>query len=245
MKQLISITALIAASSTAAYAELNESRVKELIGEYLKNNPAAIVGSLQAYQIKQETDRAKEQEKSITDALPHFDKKDLHYGEAGNPKGDVLIVEFFDYNCPACKMMFESIDALLLEDKNVRVVFVEYPIFGAQSDTNAKISSAVNKLAPQKYYQFHQALMRKKGKINESLALTVASNLGIDKDELKEEIKKDVYNDYLLQDRELAAKLQITGTPAAIIGSSFSGGALSAESLKERIKQERAKLKNK
>ena len=52
---------------------------------------------------------------------------------AGNPKGDVTLVEFFDYRCPYCKQVTPAIDALLGEDKQLRIVYKEFPVLGANS----------------------------------------------------------------------------------------------------------------
>ena len=53
---------------------------------------------------------------------------------AGNPKGDVTMVEFFDYNCGWCKKGFPEVMSLIEEDKNLRFVLKEFPIFGGDSD---------------------------------------------------------------------------------------------------------------
>ena len=245
MKSVLLTTAATFLAFQAHAAELNEARVNELIGEYLRENPQAIIDSLQAHQLQEEEARAQKQADAVKDVVKNFDGKDLHYGEAGNPKGDLLIVEFFDYNCPACKMMFESLDQLLVGDKKVRVVFVEMPIFGAQSNENAKVSMAVHALAPEKYYRFHEAAMRHKGKISAEELIEIASNLEIDADELKKEAAKDKYAEFIAKDRELAGEIGVTGTPALIIGDQFIGGALSIEQLKIEVKKAREKKSDK
>lgn len=238
MKHLLTTTALIASISLTqpAPAAENDAQLNKQIEQYILDHPEVIVRSLQQFQVRQEANRIKEQTRAVKEVVKDFEQDDLHYGEAGNPDGDVLIVEFFDYNCPACKMMFESIDALLAKDNQVRVVFVEYPIFGPVSDENAKISMAVAELAPDKYYRFHQALMRQKGKINADLMLSTAANLGIDKEQLKQEYQKDKYDALIEKDRELAQKLKISGTPAAIIGEKMANGALSLQQLETHVR---------
>jgi protein-disulfide isomerase len=241
MKSLLLTTAATFLAFQAHAADLNETRVNELIGEYLRDNPQAIIDSLQAHQMQEQEARAEKQAEAVKGAVKNFEGKNLHYGEAGNPKGDLLIVEFFDYNCPACKMMFESLDQLLVSDKKVRVVFVEMPIFGAQSDENAKVSMAVHALAPQKYYRFHEAAMRHKGKISADQLIEIASNLEIDAEALKKEAAKDKYIELIAKDREIAGEIGVTGTPALIVGDQFIGGALSAEQLKAEVKKAREK----
>lgn len=244
MKRSLAPFALAAALSGAASAEMTDSKVNELIGQYLKDHPEAIIESLQAYQLKEEAEQAKKHAEAVKEALPQFTGKEHHYGEAGNPKGDVRIIEFYDYNCPACKMMFESIDALLLEDKNVHIIFAELPIFGETSDENAKVSMAVNALAPDKFYRFHQAAMKNKGKLGSEQLIEMAANLGIDKEALKKEAAKDLYVELIAKDRQIAGKIGVQGTPALIIGEEFVGGALGIEQLKEKVAEARKAAKD-
>ena len=53
---------------------------------------------------------------------------------AGNPKGDVSLVEFFDYRCPYCKQVEPSLEALLGEDRQLRFVYKEFPVLGPEFD---------------------------------------------------------------------------------------------------------------
>ncbi len=241
MKSLLLTTAATFLAFQAHAADLDEARVNELIGQYLRDNPQEIIDSLQAHQLQAESARAEKQAEAVKEIIKGFEDKDLYYGEAGNPDGDLLIVEFFDYNCPACKMMFESLDSFLVNDKKTRLVFVELPIFGAQSDENAKVSMAVHALAPSKYYRFHEAGMRHKGKISADELIEIASNLGIDADELKKEAAKEKYAEYIAKDREMASEIGVTGTPALIVGDQFIGGALSVDQLKAEVKKAREK----
>lgn len=240
-------TATIAGAATllafsAHAAELTEERVGELVEQFLRDNPKVIIESLQSFQLQEEAERVKRQQEAVKEMKSHFERDDHHYGEAGNPDGDVLIVEFFDYNCPACKMMFESIDALLQEDTNVRVIFIEYPIFGPTSDENAKIAMAVNTLEPEKYFKFHQAIMRQKGKVDSEFLLQTAEGLGIDREELKEEAAKEKYMTYIQEDRALGRKLQVSGTPALIVGDKMANGALDLQALKNHVRWAREDL---
>lgn len=247
---LTGVTALVIAggitvastSSNLSAASLTEDRVKEIVKTYIQENPKDIIDALQNWQRTEEANRVKNQQAAVFGIKDKIKAMD-HLGEAGNPKGDVTIVEFFDYNCPACKMMFESIDALLKEDKNVHVLFVEYPIFGPQSDENAKIGSAIAHIAPEKYFDFHTGMMRNKGKADAAYAYDIAKGLGIDVAKLKEEAAKESYNEMLQKDRDLGNSLHIQGTPAAIINDTMVNSALSLEDLKGQVSFARAPKK--
>jgi hypothetical protein len=51
----------------------------------------------------------------------------------GNPRGAVTVVEFFDYRCPYCRIMEPRLQELLAQDKSVRLVLKDWPIFGGMS----------------------------------------------------------------------------------------------------------------
>jgi protein-disulfide isomerase len=74
---------------------------------------------------------------------------------AGNPKGKVTLVEFFDYQCGHCIDMAPVIGEIIKANPNVRVIFKEFPIRGPVSDYAARAALAANKQG--KYYQFSHA----------------------------------------------------------------------------------------
>ena len=85
---------------------------------------------------------------------------------AGNPEGDVTMVEFFDYNCGWCKKGLPEVVSLIEQDKNLRVVLKEFPIFGGDSDYAAKAALAAKKQG--KYWELHTALLGHEGKVTRS-----------------------------------------------------------------------------
>ena len=72
--------------------------------------------------------------------------------------GDVTMVEFFDYNCGYCKRAFPDMEALSTEDKDLRVVYKEFPILGPDSQKAHLVSMAFRTLMPEKWDQFHHTL---------------------------------------------------------------------------------------
>src|SRR6202008_4197318 len=85
---------------------------------------------------------------------------------AGNPKGDVSVVEFFDYRCPYCKQVEPALEALLGQDKKLRFVYKEFPVLGPDSVTAARAALAAHKQG--KYDAMHRALRAFKGQIDEA-----------------------------------------------------------------------------
>ena len=142
---------------------------------------------------------------------------------AGNPKGDITVVEFFDYNCGYCKRGFHNIRELIEKDSNVRVVFKELPILSKDSEEAAKIALAAR--AQGKYWELHQALIDSKGRVTEAFALETAGKLGLDVEKLKADKDSDAVKGELARVEALARKMNITGTPHFLVGSEAIGGA--------------------
>jgi protein-disulfide isomerase len=146
------------------------------------------------------------------------------YGlEAGNPKGDVTIVEFSDYNCPYCKRAYSDVEKLIKSDKNVRFVMKEFPIFGERSESAARVAIAARKQG--KYMELHAAMMNNRGPNNGKVALKLAEELGFDMDKLREDMKSDEARKIIEETRILGNKLGIQGTPFFLIGDQTIPGA--------------------
>ena len=155
----------------------------------------------------------------------------------GNPDGDVTLVEFFDYQCPYCKTIFPSIQALLAEDRNLRYVFKEIPILGRASVFAARAALAAHRQG--KYLEFHAALMLARGKLTETKVMRLAEKVGLDMDRLPRDMADRAIGDIIRRNLELAVALGIDGTPAFIIGDTQIPGAVEIDTLKALIARAR------
>ncbi len=81
--------------------------------------------------------------------------------------------------------MLPVVTQLLHDDKKVRVVFREFPILSEDSVSASRAALAVNRIAPDKYFDFHTALMKSNGKFDEKMLLATGKKLGIDPKKLK------------------------------------------------------------
>lgn len=211
----------------------NSSSSDAAIRSFIEKNPQVIVDSVQAWQKSQAEAHAA---KSQNAAKDHQDAllKAKHDGVI-NPKGTSTIVEFFDYDCPACKQQFQAIADLLKRDNSIRVIFKEFPIFGPASDANSRIGIAVATLAPEKYFTFHEKMMRFEGRANTEQAMKFAAEIGLDAATLKAETEKPYINQKIADNRDLGDKLGVQGTPAIIIGDEMIPHAVPAEEIALRL----------
>lgn len=218
--------ALFSAPLTVRAAEPFSDEQKAAIGaivkDYLLKNPEVLIEvqtALEAKMEKEQADRLKafmaENAKSIYRAP--------NAAVAGNPDGDITVVEFFDYNCGYCKRGMPELQKLIENDKRVRVVFKELPILSKGSEEAARAALAAKLQG--KYWEFHQAMMSAKGQANEASSLKAAEALGLDVAKLKADMKGSVVNDELDQMKALAKKMGISGTPHFLVGDKSIPGA--------------------
>jgi protein-disulfide isomerase len=156
---------------------------------------------------------------------------------AGNPAGDVTIVEFFDYHCGYCKTVSGPLDQLLREDKGLRLVLKEYPILAEDSVVAARAALAAS--AQGKYWDFHQALMAHRGKFDMPTLKDIAGSVGLDAEQMEADMAAPSMLEDLQGNHALAEDLGVEGTPTFVIGDRIIPGALSADELKQLIAEAR------
>ena len=234
---LLPVLALLCASAAPA-ADLPEKRaLDEAIRSYLLQHPEVIIESLQKYE---EKERAA-QEKASADAL--VSHKDIIYDHpmtpvTGNPKGDVTVVEFFDYQCGYCKRTMQNMLDLQKEDSKVRFVWKELPILGPVSEFAARGAMAAKK--QDKYLEYHVAVMGARGQLTPDMVLKRAAEAGVDIERLKRDMDDPEIAKYLRETLLLAQQLGITGTPGFIIGGKLVPGAIGMEQMKKLVAEARA-----
>jgi protein-disulfide isomerase len=209
---------------------------EKIIRDYLLRNPEVIVEAMQILRGREKATTRLQREKT----LAHM-KKDIYEDPSspigGNSKGDVTIVEFFDYNCGYCKKVHPTVVNLLKSDGNIRYVFKEFPILGNSSVIAARIALAAWDLDKSKYSDFHTALMQSRGGLSESKILRLAKKTGYDEAKLKVAMTDPKIEASIRKNHAIAQALNITGTPAFIIGNQVIPGAISAESMKKIISE--------
>src|SRR3954452_4315966 len=202
-------------ASAADFTPDQRKAIESIIREYLTKNPEVMLDALEAAKEKLSKEAhdkaganlaARRQELFEDPASP----------VAGNPKGDVTVVEFFDYRCPYCKQVEPALEALLKEDRQLRLVYKELPILGKDSIYATRAALAARKQG--KYDKFHAAMMAAKGQIDEKIVLQVAAASGVDVERLKSDMNAGEIDEIIKRNYDLAQALDIHGTPAFVIG---------------------------
>jgi len=230
-----------AASTDEALSKTQKKAVENVVRELLlKKEPDLVIKAAQEMQRRTEKEDSAKAQTAITK-----NKKEIFHDPlspvAGNKKGDVTIVEFFDYTCGYCKVVQKNTKELLKKDGKLRIVFKEYPILGTTSMNASKAALASVKQG--KYLAFHEALMDAKGRLTEKNISRTAEDIGLDIDKLKKDMESKEVKDALEANRKLGKKIGARGTPSFVIGDKLYPGALPVDQMKELIAKEREALK--
>lgn len=185
----------------------------------------------------QQADRPNPMPEELRKAL----ERDRNAIVLGNPKGNITLTEFFDYNCPFCKKIVPTIQKLISSDPQLRVVFREWPVFGADSEFATRASLA--SLDQGKYWQMHTGLLTMRARAAEASVMRVVRDLGLDEGKLREDMYSDRVEDHIARSFMLADHMSLVGTPTLIAGDEALFGDQSLEDLKALVARGRKTLR--
>ena len=138
----------------------------------------------------------------------------------GNPKGKETLIEFYDLNCPFCRLAAADLGEMLKHDQELRLVLVPYPILGIPSISAARVELAVAKLGtPEQFYEFHRKIYAQRGTTDGPRALDVAADLGLNKQNLLALGDSDQITGTMKNLVNLGTSLGLEATPSFIVGN--------------------------
>src|SRR5690349_19637454 len=150
--------ALPTAAPAQSFSPDQRGEIETIVREYLLKNPEVLQEVMNELEKRQAAAEVEKHRKAVSDnsALIFQSPRQV---VLGNPKGDVTMVELFDYNCAYCKRAHADMKKLIENDKNLRVVLKEFPVLGEGSMTAAQVAAAVSLVAPERYGEFHEKLL--------------------------------------------------------------------------------------
>jgi len=224
-----------AMAQNAVFNDQQKQAIGEIVKEYLLKNPEVLSEVVSELEKRQ----AEAQQVSQASAVQETKQTLLnapHSYVAGNPSGDITLVEFFDYNCGYCKKALSDLLTLVKNDPKLRVVLKDFPVLGPDSVEASRVALAVKKqLQGQKLFDYHVKVLETRGRVNGERAMAVAKEMGVDMAKLQKDVESPDVRAALQENMALGDKLSLTGTPAFIIGEAVIPGAVGIEPLKQLI----------
>lgn len=243
MRRLICLAATILAVSVSSaladepLTDLTREEIEVIVRDYLVEHPEVVIEALRAYErqiAEQEAAEAARAMSELSDEI--YNDPDTPFG--GNPDGEIVIVEFFDYRCGYCRRSAPDLFAVRDDSDDVKVIYKEFPILGDASTLAARAALASRNQGL--YEPLHEALMETDIGFSEAEIMAVAEKVGLDTGQLARDMEDPEITAYLERTYDLARALGVSGTPAFIVGGRLYPGALSRSDLEQLIEAGRS-----
>jgi protein-disulfide isomerase len=229
---------LMAIGTTSAqdFSPTQRSAIESIVRDYLLKNPELlqeVMAELEKKQTAAEAEKHRAGVKQHAEALFNSSRHVV----VGNPRGDVTMVEFFDYNCGYCKRALADMLEMMKADPKLRVVLKEFPVLGEGSVEAARVAVAARMQDPtgKKYLDFHQKLLASRGAVGRAQALAAAKDAGFDMSRMEKDMAGEEPKATIEESFKLADALGLSGTPSYVVGPQVVIGAVGLANLQEKV----------
>ncbi len=234
--------ALALPASAMDLTELTDAERAQFRAEvraYLMDNPEVIMEAVELLQSREAAQQAQADVSLVSDnAAAIFD--DGYSWAGGNLEGDIVMVEFLDYRCGYCRKAHSEVAKLLETDSNIKIIIKELPILGEQSVLASRFAVATKQIAgDDSYHEMHNALMAFNGDLTLPGLRRLAETFGLDADAIVAQMDSDDVTAEIAKTRELAQKLNISGTPTFVLQDELLRGYLPFDQMQAIVAEKR------
>jgi protein-disulfide isomerase len=216
------------AVAAAGMSPAQRKATEALVRAYILENPEIITDAVAILQQRDVAKRLAAAGNQIAKPFPG--------AEAGNPKGDVTIVEFTDYNCGFCRASLPDVQRLLKSDGNIRLVYRELPILSQSSRDAALWALAAARQG--KHKAFHDAIFSG-GRPDAQSIRAAASKAGMNLAAAEKFARSREAMAEVESNIAIMQQVGFGGTPTFIIGDQILEGAVGLDALKAAVAKAR------
>jgi protein-disulfide isomerase len=158
----------------------------------------------------------------------------------GHAHGDVIMVEYFDYNCPWCKRSAKDLPALLKAEPDLSYVLVNFAVLGEASVQATRAALGYLQVAgPERYLALHLALFGLHGAVNGERAVAEAERLGQDRARLVAAADSPRTTQWMKDAFTLGNSLGLVATPSFLVAAESYVGGMTLAQKREAIARAR------
>lgn len=228
MKRLIAALLLTATPVMAfdiqAMSDTEKAAFGEAVREYLMANPEVLIESINVLEERRAAELV-QNDSQLVAANREAIFNDGHSWVGGNPDGDLTMVEFIDYRCGVCRRFNQEVHDLVAADGNIRLILKEFPILGQDSEASSRFAVAVKQIAgDDAYMKAHDELITLRGPATLEALKEVADRIGVDGEAIIQHMNTEDVTSVLRENRQLAERMAIQGTPTFVIGDELLRG---------------------
>lgn len=228
MKRLIAALLLTATPVMAfdiqAMSDTEKAAFGEAVREYLMANPEVLIELINVLEERRAAESV-QNDSQLVAANREAIFNDGHSWVGGNPDGDLTMVEFIDYRCGVCRRFNQEVHDLVAADGNIRLILKEFPILGQDSEASSRFAVAVKQIAgDDAYMKAHDELITLRGPATLEALKEVADRIGVDGEAIIQHMNTEDVTSVLRENRQLAERMAIQGTPTFVIGDELLRG---------------------
>ena len=173
--------------------------------------------------------------------LPEVTSEDFAKGATESAK--VTLIEYGDFQCPACGAYFPVVKQLSEELKNdLRVVYRNMPLTNIHPFAMITAQAAYAAGRQGKFWEMHDLLFENQSEWTTSNArekiLQYAESLKLDIDKFKEDLDSDEAKDFVNKQREEALSIGLNSTPSFFLNGKYIQNPKTFEDFQKLIQDE-------
>jgi protein-disulfide isomerase len=214
-----------------ALTKAQREEVEKIVHDYILAHPEIIPEAVNRLQAREVSSLVSQNREEI----------ETPFGSAwaGAKDADVTLVEFFDFNCPYCRLSHPDVERLLKEDKKLKVVYRDLPVLGEASREAALASLSAAEQG--KYRAFYNWMFTDKARVSTQKTIQGVRKAGLNEARAAEDMKSERLKREIDKNLRLGNALGLTGTPSYVVGNRILSGAVGYDELKKAIEEARNK----
>lgn len=162
----------------------------------------------------------------------------------GSEKAPVTIVKFEDFQCPFCKQIQPTVNALLSRyDGKVSLVHKDLPLESLHPQARQAAEAARCAHEQGKFWEYHDKLYATAPKASADDLQSYAKDVGLNADSFDRCFASGKYKEVVQRDLNEGAQLGLTGTPTFFINGREISGNQPSEAFEAIIDEELARAK--
>jgi len=206
------------------------SKKISMVERALMEKPEIIISAMNQYQMQMQEQAMANAQRAIDENINAINN-DPNSPVLGNPRGTIVLVEFFDYACGYCHRIFPVIQNILKNNNDVKFVAKELAFVSQASEYAAMAAWAAHEQG--KYEAMNAALLENKEPLTKERIDAIAAKIGLDVAKMKASMESDRIRGMMRANNELAEKIRLQGVPMLLLNGkvlqTFDEGVIQAE----------------
>ncbi len=233
----------------------NDAQVKEairknpkIVFDVIEENPELFMESVnraaqaarrKEYESRASQAKARQEQDLKNPRKPKLSKERRLLGGDGAP---ITIVEYADFQCPACRMAYQSLTAFKKKYQGkVQFYFKNMPLsFHKEAMPASRYLEAIRLQSPEKAFKFYEYVFQHQGEMAaKDFLKTAARHSGADLKRLEKDLQSEAVKSTIAEDMREFEEFGFTGTPVVIVNGVALEGAPAFEDLERVAEQTR------